>query len=44
VNNQALKRRVTSDDTAAAVAVLSSEGAAAMTGQVLGADGGFFLR
>jgi hypothetical protein len=28
----------------AAVAVLSSEGAAAMTGQVLGADGGFFLR
>ncbi len=41
VNNQALKRRLTSEDTAAAVAVLSSEGAADMTGQVLCADGGF---
>lgn len=44
VDNQALKRRLTSEDTAAAVAFLSSEGAAAMTGQVLCADGGFILR
>ena len=31
-------------DTAAAVAYLASEGAAAMTGQVLCADGGLIMR
>jgi NAD(P)-dependent dehydrogenase (short-subunit alcohol dehydrogenase family) len=35
----ALKRRLTPDDTAAAVAYLASDAAAAMTGQVLCADG-----
>jgi NAD(P)-dependent dehydrogenase (short-subunit alcohol dehydrogenase family) len=44
VNDQALKRRLTSADTAAAVSFLASEGAAAMTGQVLCADGGFIFR
>jgi NAD(P)-dependent dehydrogenase (short-subunit alcohol dehydrogenase family) len=44
VNNQALKRRLTSQDSAAAVAFLASDGDAAMTGQVLCADGGFILR
>jgi NAD(P)-dependent dehydrogenase (short-subunit alcohol dehydrogenase family) len=41
---QALKRRLTPDDTAAAVAYLASAEAAAMTGQVLCADGGLIMR
>jgi enoyl-[acyl-carrier-protein] reductase (NADH) len=41
---QALKRRLTSDDTTAAVAYLASDMAAAMTGQVLCADGGLIMR
>jgi 3-oxoacyl-[acyl-carrier protein] reductase len=44
VDRQALKRRLTPGDTAAAVAYLASEGAAAMTGQVLCADGGLIMR
>jgi 3-oxoacyl-[acyl-carrier protein] reductase len=44
VGRQALKRRLTPDDTAAAVAYLASDGAAAMTGQVLCADGGLIMR
>jgi NAD(P)-dependent dehydrogenase (short-subunit alcohol dehydrogenase family) len=44
VGRQALQRRLTPDDTAAAVAFLASEGAAAMTGQVLCADGGLVMR
>jgi 3-oxoacyl-[acyl-carrier protein] reductase len=44
VARQALKRRLTPDDTAAAVAYLASDGAVAMTGQVLCADGGLILR
>jgi NAD(P)-dependent dehydrogenase (short-subunit alcohol dehydrogenase family) len=44
VSSQALKRRLTSQDSAAVVAFLASDGAAAMTGQVLCADGGFILR
>jgi NAD(P)-dependent dehydrogenase (short-subunit alcohol dehydrogenase family) len=44
VAKQALKRRLTPDDTAAAVAYLASDGAAAMTGQVLCADGGLVMR
>ena len=44
VAQQALKRRLTPDDTAAAVAYLASDGAAAMTGQVLCADGGLVMR
>ena len=44
VARQALKRRLTPDDTAAAVAYLASDGAAAMTGQVLCADGGLIMR
>jgi NAD(P)-dependent dehydrogenase (short-subunit alcohol dehydrogenase family) len=32
------------EDTAAAVAYLASDGAAAMTGQVLCADGGLIMR
>ena len=44
VVRQALKRRLTPDDTAAAVAYLASDGAAAMTGQVLCADGGLIMR
>jgi 3-oxoacyl-[acyl-carrier protein] reductase len=44
VVRQALKRRLTPDDTAAAVAYLASDGAAVMTGQVLCADGGLIMR
>jgi NAD(P)-dependent dehydrogenase (short-subunit alcohol dehydrogenase family) len=44
VEDQALKRRLTPADTAAAVAFLASDGAAAMTGQVLCVDGGLILR
>ena len=44
VARQALKRRLTPDDTAAAVASLASDGAAAMTGQVLCTDGGLVMR
>jgi 3-oxoacyl-[acyl-carrier protein] reductase len=44
VERQALRRRLTPEDTAAAVAFLASEGAAALTGQVLCADGGVILR
>jgi NAD(P)-dependent dehydrogenase (short-subunit alcohol dehydrogenase family) len=44
VARQALKRRLTPEDTAAAVAYLASDGAAAMTGQVLCADGGLIMR
>src|SRR5579859_6823254 len=44
VARQALKRRLTPDDTAASVAYLASDGAAAMTGQVLCADGGLIMR
>lgn len=41
---QALRRRLTPEDTTAAVAFLAFDGAAAMTGQVLCADGGLVLR
>lgn len=44
VNRQALKRRLTPEDTAAAVAFLVSDGAAALTGQELCVDGGLILR
>jgi NAD(P)-dependent dehydrogenase (short-subunit alcohol dehydrogenase family) len=44
VGRQALKRRLTPDDVAATVAFLASEGAAALTGQVLLTDGGLVLR
>jgi len=44
VDRQALKRRLTPDDTAAAVAFLASDGAAALTGQTLVTDGGLILR
>jgi NAD(P)-dependent dehydrogenase (short-subunit alcohol dehydrogenase family) len=44
VDRQALKRRLTPDDTAAAVAYLASDMAAAMTGQVLCVDGGLIMR
>src|SRR5450755_1708942 len=44
VNDQALKRRLTPADTAAVVAFLAGDGAAAMTGQVLCADGGLIFR
>jgi hypothetical protein len=40
VEHQALKRRLTPEDTASAVAYLASDGGAAMTSQVLSADGG----
>jgi NAD(P)-dependent dehydrogenase (short-subunit alcohol dehydrogenase family) len=40
----ALKRRLIPDDTAAAVAYLASDAAAAMTGEVLCADGGLIMR
>jgi NAD(P)-dependent dehydrogenase (short-subunit alcohol dehydrogenase family) len=43
-DRQALKRRLTPDDIAAAVAYLASDMAAAMTGQVLCADGGLIMR
>jgi 3-oxoacyl-[acyl-carrier protein] reductase len=42
--HQALKRRLTPEDTASAVAYLASDAGAAMTGQVLCADGGTILR
>jgi 3-oxoacyl-[acyl-carrier protein] reductase len=44
VARQALQRRLTPEDTAAAVAYLASDGAAALTGQVLCADGGLVMR
>jgi NAD(P)-dependent dehydrogenase (short-subunit alcohol dehydrogenase family) len=44
VARQAINRRLTPDDTAAAVAFLTSDGAAALTGQVLCADGGLVRR
>jgi NAD(P)-dependent dehydrogenase (short-subunit alcohol dehydrogenase family) len=44
VRKQALNRRLTPDDTAAAVAYLASDEGAAMTGQVLCVDGGLILR
>jgi NAD(P)-dependent dehydrogenase (short-subunit alcohol dehydrogenase family) len=44
VGRQALKRRLTSDDTASAVDYLASDGGAAMTGQVLCVDGGLIFR
>ena len=44
VNRQALKRRLTPEDTAAVVKFLVSDGAAALTGQELCVDGGLVLR
>ncbi|MCU1494208.1 MAG: short-chain dehydrogenase/reductase [Acidimicrobiaceae bacterium] len=44
IERQALKRRLTPEDTASAVAYLASDGGAAMTGQILCADGGLILR
>ena len=44
VDRQALKRRLTPEDTAAAVGYLTSNGGAAMTGQILCVDGGLLLR
>ncbi len=44
MNRQALKRRLTPEDTAAAVAFLVTDGAAALTGQELCVDGGLILR
>ena len=44
VHRQALNRRLTPDDTAAAVAYLASDDGAALTGQVLCLDGGLILR
>lgn len=44
VNRQALKRRLVPEDTAATVAFLVSDGAAALTGQELCVDGGLVLR
>ena len=44
VRGQALKRPLTPGDTAAAVAYLVSDAAAAMTGQVLCTDGGLIMR
>jgi NAD(P)-dependent dehydrogenase (short-subunit alcohol dehydrogenase family) len=44
VNDQALKRPLAPADTAASVASLASDVAAAMTGQVLCADGGMIAR
>jgi enoyl-[acyl-carrier-protein] reductase (NADH) len=39
LERQALKRHLTTEDTASAVAYLASGGGAAMTGQILCADG-----
>jgi NAD(P)-dependent dehydrogenase (short-subunit alcohol dehydrogenase family) len=44
VHQQALNRRLTPDDTAAAVAYLASDDGVALTGQVLCLDGGLILR
>jgi NAD(P)-dependent dehydrogenase (short-subunit alcohol dehydrogenase family) len=44
VSAQALKRRLVPADTAAAVSFLASDGGAALTGQILCADGGVVLR
>jgi 3-oxoacyl-[acyl-carrier protein] reductase len=44
VAQQALARRLVPEDTAAAVTFLASDGAAAMTGQVLCVDGGLIMR
>jgi len=44
VDRQALKRRLTPTDTAATVAFLASDAAAALTGQIFCADGGLVLR
>ena len=44
VSGQVLKRPLTPDDTARAVAFLASDGAEALTGQVLVPNGGAFLR
>jgi 3-oxoacyl-[acyl-carrier protein] reductase len=44
VDTQVLKRRLTPGDTAATVAFLASDAAAALTGQVLVTDGGFQMR
>ena len=43
-SRQALPRTLRPDDVAAAVAFLASDGAAALTGQVLCADGGLVMR
>ena len=42
--HQALSRPLTPDDTAAVVAMLASDEAAALTGQTLTVDGGLVLR
>ena len=42
--HQALPRPLTPDDTAAVVAMLAREDAAALTGQTLTADGGLVMR
>ncbi|CNE54832.1 dehydrogenase of uncharacterised specificity%2C short-chain alcohol dehydrogenase like protein [Mycobacterium tuberculosis] len=44
IASQVLKRALVPEDTAHAVAFLASDGAAAMTGQVLVADGGAYMR
>jgi 3-oxoacyl-[acyl-carrier protein] reductase len=44
VDRQALKRRLTPEDTASAVAYLASDGGAAMTGQILCVDAGLLMR
>ncbi len=44
IASQVLKRALVPDDTAHAVAFLASDGAAAMTGQVLVTDGGAYMR
>jgi NAD(P)-dependent dehydrogenase (short-subunit alcohol dehydrogenase family) len=44
VATQAMKRRLTPEDTANTVAFLASDGAEALTGQVLVVDGGATMR